>query len=349
MRNVQYHGRLGLKYDGGMLASLEERLHPPAHALTPASHLGLTWRRASVGDLAALDSLVRITEDDNAVVRRTPTDQLKSLLGEAEEARYADGIVGIDARGIIQAFGAVRLYREDREVARAELFAATMPKWRGRGIGRALLTWQDARARQLLIDHWGADSRLPARISNVVEAHQRDRRQLYAAAGFTPSSLIGVYRHQLDHFSQCSCEGIRPIADVDLSVVEQLHARASRDVGASAAQAARWWRRVAESLDPDLSLVHDGDGGIDAYALVCRHSTTWLAGVDADASIESYGPGLSAPVMALLTCVMHAAHSAGLAGLSTEAPVATLTDRSPELQKLGFSAIGVRMVYTIDL
>lgn len=337
-----------------MVSSLAERLQPREVAPCPGSHLGLSWRPLTETDTPALERLIRITETDNQVVRHTPLSQMRSLIAEAAEGRYADGIVGVDAAGDIQAFGLARLYREDREVARAELFAATMPKWRGRGIGRSLLAWQDARARQLLIEAWGPDSTLPARISNVVEAHQRDRRQLYAAAGFSPASFIGVYRHSLagpiEAVAPAACCTVRELREGDLVDVRRLHDAKAAGQGASHAQAGRWWSRVVDSLDPHLSSVcADTEGRISAFCLVCRHSTTWLAGVDADAAIEASGPSTDATWAAVLTRTLQRARAEGFGGLSIETPLSHVEGRNVVLEALGFDKIGVRMVYTVDL
>ncbi len=336
-----------------MVVSLAQRLAPVDHAPIPGSHLGLTWRKVTLSDSEELQRLTRITEHESTAIRRTPVAQLDGFIEESCEGRYADALVGVDSAGVIQAFGLVRLYREDREVARAELFAATMPRWRGRGIGRALLAWQDARARQLLVDAWGPDSTLPARISNVVEAQQRDRRQLYAAAGYTPTSFIGVYLHNLDEVPApecgCSCQ-VRPLQEHDLPDVRRLHNAKAAGQGASRAQAQRWWNRVSRSLDPHLSFVCvDDEGRVQAFALVCRHSTTWLAAVDADAAIEASGPSTDDPWAAVIARVIEQARREGLGGVSIETTLSRVEGRDVALEALGFNKIGVRMVYTVDL
>lgn len=337
-----------------MVSSLAERLAPPDIAPVPGSHLGLRWRGIDPADASEILRLSEITETANAVVRRTPSAQLESFLAESYEGRYADAIVGVDRGGAIQAFGIVRLYREDREVARAELFAATMPKWRGRGIGRNLLTWQDARARRLLVDAWGGDSTLPARISNVVEYHQRDRRQLYAAAGYAPTSFLGVYRHNLEVLTPApelpaACE-VRELREGDLVDVHRLHDAKAAGQGASHAQAQRWWERVKDSHDPELSSVCiDEDGRIGAFCLVCRHSTTWLAGVDADASIEASGPMTNELWAAVISRTLAGAAAEGFGGLSIETTLNRAEGRDAALEYLGFTKIGARMVYTVDL
>ncbi|MBD3688836.1 GNAT family N-acetyltransferase [Nanchangia anserum] len=338
-----------------MAVSLVERLAPPPSAPLPGRHLGLTWRDVAARDIDAIDNLTRITEKDNAVVRRTPSRQLRGFLDEACQGHHASAIVGVDSDGDIQAFGLVRLYREDREVARAELFAATMPKWRGRGIGRALLTWQDARARQLLVESWGPESTLPARISNVVESHQRDRRQLYVAAGYAPTSFLGVYRHSLRPLPPAPVlpDGYRVRAldlDGDLVDVRRLHDAKAAGQGASRVQAERWWRRVIDSVDAELSSVcADANGRISAFALVCRHSTSWIAGVDADAAIEASGPTSDDQWAGAIARTLRGADAENFEGVSIETVLRGVDGRDVALEAVGFTKIGVRMVYTVDL
>lgn len=335
-----------------MVDTLVRRLHAPDRVALPGPHLGLTWRPVARGDLDQIRHLTQVTEEANKVVRRTPDYQLNQFVDESVEGRYADAIIGVDGAGEVQAFGLAYLYREDTEVARAELFAATMPKWRGRGIGRALLTWQDARARQLLLAHWGADSTMPARISNVVEAHQRDRRQLYAAAGYAPTSLLGVYRHDLREVPRVQAGAgieVRNLRPGDRERVHRLHQVQVLANGNTLAQAERWWNRIDASLDEDLSFVAIGEGRLLAYTLVCHHSRSWLAGVDADASIEARGPLDDENVRLLLSHTLQWCQDANFTGISTEASLAHVGDTAPILEEMGFNKIGLRMVYTVDL
>jgi mycothiol synthase len=60
-----------------------------------------------------------------------------------------DTVIGLDAFGVARAFGTVELRSSDRTLLRVNCLGGVHPAARGRGIGRALLDWQLARARQL--------------------------------------------------------------------------------------------------------------------------------------------------------------------------------------------------------
>ena len=96
-------------------------------------------------------------------------------------ARQFDSAIPYEGFGRAAAF--VHAPRGDETHARVFIAASVDPSWRGRGIGRALLTWQDDRARQILAT---LDPDLPGRIAAYVDEDLEDRRRLYAAAGFSP-------------------------------------------------------------------------------------------------------------------------------------------------------------------
>ena len=72
-------------------------------------------------------------------------DELR--LGWLDLAR--DTVIGLDAFGVARAFGTVELRSSDQTLLRVNCLGGVHPAARGRGIGRALLAWQRARAEQL--------------------------------------------------------------------------------------------------------------------------------------------------------------------------------------------------------
>lgn len=156
------------------------RFDAPASAALPGPHLGLTWRTLEPGDGADVHALWDRSDAVDVHGDSTTRGELEEALRAA--ARSGDTLGGFDPEGILRAAAALVLTSR-ADTAEVRLRATVDPGTRGRGIGKALLGWQDDRARQLLAASAPAG---PARIVIDVGRHQGDRRRLYAAAGFAP-------------------------------------------------------------------------------------------------------------------------------------------------------------------
>ncbi|MGC5627132.1 hypothetical protein ACPYO6_02645 [Georgenia sp. Z1344] len=164
----------------GSAAQLARRFDPPASAAVPGPHLGLRWRTLAADDGADVAALWDRSDAVDSRGTRTTRADVDRLLSAAADA--GDTLGGFDADGILRAAAALVLTLQG-DGAEVRLRATIDPGRRGLGIGKALLGWQDDRARQLLADAAPAG---PARIVIEVDPHQSDRRRLCAAAGFAP-------------------------------------------------------------------------------------------------------------------------------------------------------------------
>ncbi|MDO5747109.1 MAG: GNAT family N-acetyltransferase [Actinomycetaceae bacterium] len=339
-----------------MAPNLATRLATPVHVVTPAPHLGLTWDISAQEDCHGIAELVVTTEAESAIVRRTPDKEIMRWATRDDPDAIVKNLVGKDSLGQIQAFGAVRVPIDETTQARAELFAVTRKKWRKRGIGRALLAWQDAMARQILLQHFGENSLLPVRILNVVEEHMVDRRLMYVAAGFSPKTSIGVYVSDLS-----ADPGIRPPKGTVIRSWEprfdaearSLYTSTQAHLGATEAESRKWWNRGKRLFSEELSFaLFNEEGQMNAVALTCKHSDVWLSSGKVDGAIDlvaqrSYhdAPG----VEALISHISSQARAQDLRGLSIESVVRAPGDAHLRLMRLGFQKIASRRVYRIDL
>ena len=140
------------------MTGLAQRLTPPVSVPYPGNHLGLRWRPMIGRDAPAVYALISLIEDDDNAIRRTSVEDIADMM-EGENGRdWVDTIVGLDANRNICAVASVRVLRGIHEAATAIVSAYIHPHWRGRGVGRALLYWQDGRARQMLVETFGAES-----------------------------------------------------------------------------------------------------------------------------------------------------------------------------------------------
>lgn len=164
--------------------SLAQRLAAPSELAGPSPHLGLTWARLAAGDLDELSELLAESADPEICDELRILQQVTPWVEASEEERKnLDAIVGRDASGQLQAIGLVFNNPHPLTEAQANIYGVIRPHWRGRGIGRALLEWQDGRARQLMLD---AGYDLPASIRSRARLSNMERRRLLAAGGFSP-------------------------------------------------------------------------------------------------------------------------------------------------------------------
>lgn len=164
--------------------TLGQRLAAPSELPFPSAHLGLTWRPLRSDDLESVRDLLDESADpkifDEVRILQSVTPLIE---GNQSENEHVDALVGWDLSGRLQAIGLVSLNPNPLTEIQADVLGVTRPKWRGRGIGRALLEWQDGRARQLMLQ---AGHDLPASIRSRVRMDNMGRRRLLAAGGFSP-------------------------------------------------------------------------------------------------------------------------------------------------------------------
>lgn len=160
------------------LAPLSQRVLAPTRLPEPTDGGGVSWRAATRADV---DEIVRVYElmadHDHptwAETRDEVVDDLESSwVGLALDTRIAFS----GDRAV--AFGQVSCRRTGEAFVRAEVYGGVVPGFRGRGLGRALLDWQIARAMQQLAE---VELPLPGWIAAGAEA-DTDRIGLFERAG----------------------------------------------------------------------------------------------------------------------------------------------------------------------
>ncbi|UFU01621.1 GNAT family N-acetyltransferase [Ruania suaedae] len=207
------------------------------HLPVPGRHLGLRWRPLETADEDGVRMLLtRVLAVDRGC-HPAPAELSPRLLADGGCDLETDSLAGFDPGGVLRAVATVR-----RTGAVAHLAAELEPSWRGRGIGRALLRWQDARARGL-----GA-----ARTEIVVDEQLIGRRRLCAAAGYAPVARLHILEGTLAQLTR----GTPAPAGGEPALT--LHARATGIL--------EWWeastlRARAVPSAPGAARTPPGEGG----------------------------------------------------------------------------------------
>lgn len=340
-----------------VMTGLAQRLSPPASVAYPGVHLGLRWRPIIASDAPAVYDLIRFVEAADDTHQRISADHVADMIEEKKGRDWVETIVGIDADHQICAVGTVRILRSIEESANAVVNAYILPHWRGRGLGRALLYWQDGRARQMLVDAFGADADIPASISNVVDAHMTDRRRLYIAAGFYATRIFQVmYRDLEGSETPMVPRGgytIIPWGQVDPLDVKDLHMRVFRDHFLPDFRAF-WWDEALGELDPRWSFAALGpDGDVIGYALTARPAERWASTGRTEAYVVLLG--VDAPhrghsvSSALLSAAIAAASASGISRIGLDVDTRSESNAHSIYEHLGFVDERAEVYYTIEL
>ena len=337
------------------MTGLAERLSAPGAVAYPGTHLGLRWRPLIPSDGPAIARLIRESEDVDHAVHRASAQEIADML-EGGALDTMDTIIGLDADSRVSALASVRVLHDTPGVAVAVVNAVVSPHWRGRGIGRALLFWQDGRARQLLLDVFGADTRLPAMITNVVDGHATDRRRLYIAAGFYARRTFQVMYRELEGSEiPLPVRGgyrIVPWSDVPLESLRNLHMEVFRDHFWPQMRG-RWWSEAVGELDERWSFAAvSSDGTPVGYAAVGRPAERWIAEGRTEAYVSLLG--VSGPhrgsglASGLLGAAIAAAARSGVSRIGLDVDVSSSTAAHAIYEHLGFVDERSLIYYTID-
>ncbi|MFC7580312.1 GNAT family N-acetyltransferase [Schaalia naturae] len=337
------------------MTGLAERLEAPDAVPYPGAHLGLRWRPLIPSDGPAVAALIRDAEDFDRAIDRTSSQEIADMM-EGGGADLMDTIVGLDSEDQVCAVASVRVLRDVEDMAIAVVNAFIAPHWRERGVGRALLFWQDGRARQLLLRVFGADSEVPALVTNIVDAHVTERRRLYIAAGFYARRTFRIMYREIEGAEEAvpARDGYRivPWDSVDERVVRAVH----MDVFTThfwPEVRGRWWDEAMVELDRRWSFVAlSPRDEVAGYLAVGRPAERWVAEGRTEAYVSLLGVseehrrhGLST---ALMSATLAAAAGSGVSRVGLDVDMDSSSNAHAIYEHWGFVDQSSQVYYTID-
>ncbi|MDP9800163.1 hypothetical protein J2S49_000239 [Arcanobacterium wilhelmae] len=314
----------------------------------PPPHLGLTWRRAQVSDLERMLALAAQATTGVNHIRCEPM-MLARLARMNVLPEYSDVIAGFDSEGVMQAFASVIVNHLNTPIVRAQVEGVISRNWRQKGVGRAVLDWQDGRARQLAMTVPGATG---IQIDSLAEGENSELRRLLAAGGFTPAEARTFYLANVSQLAQVGREALdtlraegfqaRPLAAKDLAQLQEMNNSTTSRSSFLKPAGDEDWRLLIGMINADASIVIADSRGVVAYDLLEE-------GRRGAGLVRARGVREGAPE--LVARHMFAAHVGLVASRFTELRILA-GDDDPIVDSLladGFSPDGTLIRYSIEI
>ncbi len=329
---------------------IEPSVHLPDPVPLPDPQVtGLQWRAAGTADVEAWAALIARTAAVEQPVWYERVPDLEQILDSSKNDPAVDTVLGIDVGAVPRAYGRIA---KNPDGDKAIGFACVDPGWQRRGIGSAILAWQEGRTRR----RFAAEGGEP-RLRLFMEEKMLHQSTLFRARGFDVVRWYNEMHRPLD--------GVLP--EVSLApglelltlepglheAVRLAHNDAFRDHWGSEPRDEEAWRFVTE--DPlhrqDLStVVRDAaTGDIAGYQIATfdpdaatargyKEGYTELLGVRR----QYRGRGVAS---SLLADAMHRFLAAGMDVASLDVDSENPTGALALYLKMGYTAVDRRMAW----
>ncbi|MCL2803839.1 MAG: GNAT family N-acetyltransferase [Micrococcales bacterium] len=329
-----------------------ERIRAPFELRLPPARHQLEWRALDSRDAAQFASLEaqnsgQIASEEAPI----PWDVVIAPGPDGEPCTLG----GFDQAGVLRAAVALQLW-PPAESGTVLVRGVVDPDWAGRGIGRALMAWEEGRARQILA---GLPGNGPACLVTYVDETAASHRRLVMAAGF--STWRSYYRLRRDlqapipHFDLPDGMLWRAKDQVDPEEVRQVYNVASADGWAPGPMLKGQWDRRWDDYRPEWSrLVVDGSTlEVVGFSLVIQREESWTGQPRQETLIHRLavapshrGRGIG---RALISNTLRAVGESGLRFCASLVDPEMPNASTAMHEAFGFSPTGQVIVYTLDL
>ncbi|MBB5632899.1 mycothiol synthase [Cryobacterium mesophilum] len=140
------------------MTRLRDRVEAPRVLPVPESTDDIRWRPATADDVDALLDCARAIDAVDHPHFVTTREEIEEELGHSYVSLEHDSLLAVSRTGGVLAFGMAVLGPGQETLVRSILEGGVRPSERGKGIGRKMLAWQEARALQQFA---GSDKELP--------------------------------------------------------------------------------------------------------------------------------------------------------------------------------------------
>ncbi|TVU59925.1 GNAT family N-acetyltransferase [Paenarthrobacter nitroguajacolicus] len=143
---------------------------------------GLQWRCATMGDLDNWAGLIARTAAVEHPVWYEKRGDLIHILESTKNPAATSTLLGLDAKGVARAYGRIT---KNPEGDKATGLACVDPEWQLRGIGSAVLVWQEAQVRhRFQSDQDAGHTKAPPRLRIQTEEQHEHQAALLMGHGY---------------------------------------------------------------------------------------------------------------------------------------------------------------------
>ena len=249
---------------------------------------GMEFRPLVPGDVDSWLALVQRIEAFEETPWRTQRSELEAVVSDSVNPAEHNTVAGFDADGLLRAYGAVA---KSPGGEKADLRGGVDPLWRRRGVGAAVLAWQESQAgARFAADASGAAASGAASGAGAAkvrihgEENNMGLRAMLSAAEYSVVRYYAQMQRNLDRIPEVAVPaGITIVTlTAELSdAVRLAHNEAFADHWGSEPRSPERWavqmRHEHMRLDLSTVAVDDASGEVAAYQ---------LATVDPDAAVE---------------------------------------------------------------
>ncbi|MGR0161009.1 GNAT family N-acetyltransferase [Paenarthrobacter nitroguajacolicus] len=324
-------------------------------AIPDATATGLSWRPASMEDLDNWAGLIARTAAVEHPVWYEKRGDLVHILESTKNPARTSTLLGLDSQGVARAYGRIA---KNPEGDKATGMACVDPEWQQRGIGSAVLLWQEGQVRiRFQADQAAGHTTAPPRLRIQTEEQHEHQATLLMGHGYGAVRWFNEMHRPLSHqLPEAPLSAGLELRGLDPSLFEpvrQAHNDAFRDHWGSEPRDEESWRFTIEepTARHDLSavVIDSATGEVAGYQLASfdpdsaadrgfKEGYTELLGVR-----RAYrGRGIA---QALLADAMQRYASAGMDVASLDVDSANPTGALELYQGMGYTPVNRSMTW----